>query len=394
MEDKSFSKYATRGIKGVAIILMLLHHCFLGRERWEGYEVSFTPFTEHQVTVLANFSKICVAIFVFISAYGIAKSYLNFPKSAGADNNGNALAKRAYYSNKTLTRLFKLLWGFWGSFAVWQIFSLFNSRFSLTNCSHNYVFVYGTGFKSVLYFFTDAMGLSELFKTPTFNGTWWYMSLAIIIILIMPLLTELYKRFGMVVVLLAPLLPQFLGIEKNNLTRYLFMIMLGILCADKNLLEKLYNFKVCKNAYASKTIKFIVSFLILYAVIRIRQFEGALLAQYVEVMDAVIPLFVIYFCYEFVVFLPIVKNILQLIGKHSTTIFLTHTFFRAFYFQDFIYSFKNATLIVIMLIVVSLVYAIIYDTFVEKIGYYKLCDKVIYCIKKRFKNKTESVISK
>lgn len=394
MEDKSFSKYVTRGIKGVAIILMLLHHCFLGRNRWEGYEVSFAPFTEHQITVLANFSKICVAIFVFISAYGMAKSYLKFQNSAGADNNGKVLTKRAYYNSKTFTRLFKLLWGFWGSFAVWQIFSLVNSHFNFTNSAHNYASMYGTGPKSVLYFFTDAIGLAELFGTPTFNGTWWYMSLAIIIILIMPLLTELYKRFGMIVVVLAPLLPQFLGIEKNNLTRYLFIIMLGILCADKDILEKLYNFKVCKNEFASKAIKFVVSCALLYAAIKIRQYNGALLAKYVEVMDDVIPLFVIYFCYEFVVFLPIVKNILQLIGKHSTTIFLTHTFFRSFYFQDFIYSPKNAILIVITLLITSLIYAIIYDTLTEKIGYYKLCDRIICRVNKRLKHKTESVISK
>ena len=389
MKDRSFSKYASRGIKGVAIILMLLHHCFLGRERWTGYEVSFAPFTEHQVTVLANFAKICVALFVFISAFGMAKSYLNFSEPKAADKNNGILQKRNYYSDKTLTRLFKLLWGFWGSFAVWQIFSLFNYYFGLTTCSHSYVSVYGTGPKSVLYFLTDALGLSELFNTPTFNGTWWYMSLAIIIILLMPLLTELYKRFGLIVVILAPLLPQFAGIEKNHLTRYLFMIMLGILCADKDILEKLYNFKVCKNKYANKAIKFIVSFAVLIAFIKIRQYQGSLLAQYVEVMDAVIPLFVIYFCYEFVVFVPIIRNILQLIGKHSTTIFLTHTFFRAYYLKDFTYSFKNATLIVIVLLVTSLIYSVIYDTVIERIGYYKLCDKIIHSVKKRFSSKAE-----
>ncbi len=377
-KDRSFSKFASQGLKGVAIMLMMLHHCFLGRDRWEGYTVSFYPLGEARVAELANFGKICVAIFVFISAFGITKSYLKVMKS------GDLSLKKQVYPKTAVNRLFKLLWGFWGSFAVWQVFSLVNNHFEFTRNTHNFATVYGTSARSVLYFFTDAMGLAELFKTPTFNGTWWYMSLAVVIILVMPLLIELYNKFGIITVLIAPLLPQFLGIEKNYFTRYLFIIMLGIWSADKNILEKLYELKLCKNIYVSKGLKFIISLALLVLCIKVRQYDGGLLAEYVEVMDAVIPFFVIYFCYEFLVFTPVFKQVLQFVGKYSTTIFLTHTFIRAYYFQDFIYSFKNWALIVLMLLLSSLLYAVIYDNIVKKLGYYKLCDKIIKRFNERF----------
>ncbi len=380
-KDRSFSKFASQSIKGVAIILMMLHHCFLAPERWEGYTVSFAPFTEKQVVDLANFGKICVAMFVFISAFGITKSCMKI--TADSDNK----QKESSYQKSTVIRLFKLLWGFWGSFAVWQIFSALNYRFAFTENTHNYLTVYGKGPESVLYFITDAFGLSELFKTPTFNGTWWYMSLAIIIILIMPLLYELYKRFGIVVVILAPLLPQFLGVEKNNLTRYLFMLMLGIWCADKNILEKLCNLKIVKNDKLSTALKFIISTAVLVLVFILRQYDGKLLSEYIEVMDSVIPLFVIYYFYNFIIFIPVIKQMLQFIGKHATTIFMTHTFIRAYYFQDFIYSFRNWALITLMLLITSLAYAFVYDSAIKLIGYNKLCDSLISGIEKRLKIK-------
>ena len=61
---------------------------------------------------------------------------------------------------------------------------------------------YGTEFKSiVIYFFIDFLGLSYLFSTPTLNPTWWYMTLAILIIVLMPFIMNLIEKIGVSLVL-------------------------------------------------------------------------------------------------------------------------------------------------------------------------------------------------
>lgn len=61
-----FTKKDTALVKGVAILMMLFHHCFVSAERYAGYEMDFFPLTESQTITIASFFKICVALFVFL----------------------------------------------------------------------------------------------------------------------------------------------------------------------------------------------------------------------------------------------------------------------------------------------------------------------------------------
>ena len=60
--------------KGIAILMMMWHHCFLPG-RYDGFSIVFWPLAENQVIHIANFCKICVSLFVFISGYGLFVSY-------------------------------------------------------------------------------------------------------------------------------------------------------------------------------------------------------------------------------------------------------------------------------------------------------------------------------
>lgn len=63
---------------------------------------------------------------------------------------------------------------------------------------------YGTDLKSiVVYFLVDFFGLSYLFGTPTLNPTWWYMTLAILIVVLMPFIMKLIEKMGTSLVLFA-----------------------------------------------------------------------------------------------------------------------------------------------------------------------------------------------
>ena len=66
-----FSKKDTNIVKGVAILAMLFHHCYVTEVSFKAHGVSFAPFSKGTVVSLALWSKVCVGIFVFLSAYGI-----------------------------------------------------------------------------------------------------------------------------------------------------------------------------------------------------------------------------------------------------------------------------------------------------------------------------------
>ena len=76
-----FSKNVTFVLKGAGIILMLFHHLFsCSADLVEKYHVSSRLIPIDKIMTLSALSKICVAIFVFLSACGITISLRQKPK--------------------------------------------------------------------------------------------------------------------------------------------------------------------------------------------------------------------------------------------------------------------------------------------------------------------------
>lgn len=352
-----FSKKNTAAMKGIAIIMMLFHHCFL-EGRYEEFNIIFSPFSESFVAMLASFLKICVAIFVFLTGYGLAIKYLD--ENSKRDK---SIAK------STASRYLSLMSGFLFIFVLSQIFCFFMSKEQIATYTAD------TKVTSVMYFIIDGLGLANLFATPTLNGTWWYMSLAIILIAIIPLIIKLYKKYGFLatsVVLI--LITHGLNIQNQNLVRWLYTAFLGIVCADKNILVKLREFKIIKsNKYINKILKFVIATLILVGLFFVRQKTDYIIY---ELNDALIPVFVIYYCFEFIMPIKYINDILMYLGKHSMNIFLIHTFIRAHYLNTFTYSFKYPALIVLVLLVFSLILSIIIEAMKKYSGYNKLVEKI------------------
>ena len=359
-----FSKKNTAAMKGIAIIMMLFHHCFL-EGRYEEFNIIFSPFSESFVAMLASFLKICVAIFVFLTGYGLAIKYLD--ENSKGDK---SIAK------STASRYLSLMSGFVFIFILSQIVFII-SKIACTYLGKEPLTAYtgDTKVTSVMYFIIDGLGLANLFATPTLNGTWWYMSLAIILIAIIPLIIKLYKKYGFLatsVVLI--LITHGLNIQNQNLVRWLYTAFLGIVCADKNILVKLREFKIIKsNKYINKILKFVIATLILVGLFFVRQKTDYIIY---ELNDALIPVFVIYYCFEFIMPIKYINDILMYLGKHSMNIFLIHTFIRAHYLNTFTYSFKYPALIVLVLLVFSLILSIKKKKKKKYSGYNKLVEKI------------------
>ena len=63
---------------------------------------------------------------------------------------------------------------------------------------------------SVIRMIADVFAVSDFFQTGLLSGVWWYMCLAQIIVLLIPLIDSLCERLGMAVVPIGFLLPQFI----------------------------------------------------------------------------------------------------------------------------------------------------------------------------------------
>lgn len=100
-KNHTLTKQDSAALKGIAILLMIFHHCFLDPSRFAGHIVSFAPFSQSAIVSLSYFSKICVGIFAFISGYGLYLSAIKQPRSAKA------------VSGWTVSRLIKTMSGYW-----------------------------------------------------------------------------------------------------------------------------------------------------------------------------------------------------------------------------------------------------------------------------------------
>ena len=75
MDYLKFSKDETSKIKGLAILLMFVHHFYFDADFYSEFNLSFYPFTESFSHRLALAMKICVSLFVFLTGYGMTMSY-------------------------------------------------------------------------------------------------------------------------------------------------------------------------------------------------------------------------------------------------------------------------------------------------------------------------------
>lgn len=163
----------------------MMHHCFLSPERYEGKDVIFAPFSESFMNDAALAMKVCVALFVFASGYGIACGL----KHLYAEDNGEPRGVRM--SRFVAARGIRL----WTSF-VFIFFAAQLYEFIAVRNGH-FMETYGAGgMMSAVYYIIDMLGLAQICGTPTYLATFWYISLAWIIIFVMPLFVLIYRNTG------------------------------------------------------------------------------------------------------------------------------------------------------------------------------------------------------
>lgn len=336
-----FSKKDTSVIKGVAILFLVAYHCFSSVERFNGCDVSFYPFAQSTAVRIFESMNICVGMFAFLSSYGLTKT-MKFKKSnldLNSRENVNFVTKR----------VISLL----GSFFIPYVLCT-AATFIFTGYNP-----YGKGVSLICNIFMDMFGLAGLLHTPLLIGTWWYMSFALVIIFLIPFTVAMYRKFGILSIVpyaVLPVLfvPQFRSSgELTNMTRWLLTIPLGIIFADSDLLVKLKEKKLCRNKVISKIVKFVILTVILLCMFKLRN-TGWGKEKFFYYISSILPVYFVYYLYEFVTDIPVLNTVLDFLGKHSSNVFFMHTFIRAIWFPKFTYSFKYAVLIFAFMIGASL----------------------------------------
>ena len=362
-----FTKEHTMQMKGIAIIILLFHHCFLNAQRWATvpyeklattkgwgyYPISFAPFSSHTIQYLASFSKICVAMFVFMTGYGMWVSY-------------ESQKKKTTMSNYIKKRMVTLMTGFLIIFVVTEVLAIPTGRF---------IEVYGHDFRSVVYMIIDALGLAKLLGTPLFCLTWWYMSLAIVLIMIFPFVHSIMEKYQWVVVVASIIVPRACGFgQSTDLSRYLLAYTLGMYFAQHDLLARIKE-KFMEQNVEGKLLSLIVSLIGLAVIIKCRQ-NAWIGWKYLDFWDGFAAMYVIIISYIYILNGKWIVKGLGFLGKHSMNIFLIHSFYRDVFFHEFTYSFYYAWLDYIVLMAISLVTSIVLEWFKKLIRYEKFIEWV------------------
>lgn len=349
-----FRKRESEFCKGIGIAMMIFHHLFYKAENYQDFVISFAPFSEERINFYVLLCKVCVAIFVFISGYGITASY--YKKFADWE--------------PSVGEIKDFIWK-----RIWKLLTLYWFAFLLTclcqPLGRTITEAYGGELKSkIVYFLLDFFGLSYLFGTPTLNPTWWYISLALLIILAVPWILKLFRKAGILTTICLSMGLLFLLNASNANTFYLFPVLLGAGCQEGRVFERLDEF--CKKKRWGKAIKIISETVLLLFMISIRTNYN-----YFGIPDGIIAFLLAVLTVDVLIKIPFLSRGMCFLGKHSGNMFLIHNQIYSYYFVGLIYGCGNWIACFVMLVGVSLVVSIgmekikewtQYNRWMERIG--------------------------
>ena len=343
-------------LKGIAILIMLMHHLFLSG-RFDGYEVSFAPFSARFGIQLASYCKICVSLFSFVSGYGL---FLSYRKKSLSDKKWIAL------------RYIKSFSGFWIIVVLsWIVCQIINGRTAEVYFEKNV----GTGLVSML---LEITGLTGLFGSPQICGTWWYMSAALVFILLMPLVGKKDGQYLPALCMAACVFIRVISGGKmaeyyntylggSNPYSFLMPFLIGALFAKYDFLVRIANARY-------RWLRFVVELLLLAGSCKLYQMLST--PMFFDIKWGLLPLPVILLSVEYVIPRRLIHKFLVFMGRHSMNIFLIHTFVRATYLQSFVYSFGHFLLIFLVLLLISLALSFVVEWLKKMLRYEDFVDSV------------------
>jgi len=332
--DNLISKDNSQILKGGGILLMLFHHLFYSPTStslfWD-YHLQLGSHDIGIVNQLGVYGKLCVAIFVFVSGYGLETTFMT-----------KELSVLTFYKRR-FKKLFLNYWFIWLLFVPPGIF-VFDRTMSDAYGNHAFV-------KMLL----DFWGLLKLIGINGYNPTWWFYSCIIVLYLLFPLLHK-YISSKWLLIFAISIIVSFCGRLPivSPVANYLLPFITGMLVASMpvSCFDKL------------KLKDTVIAFALLSVV---RNFSGM-----VCIIDTLLCLTLAVFLYQVQLKGWLQKVFIQL-GKHSQNIFLFHTFIFLYWFREETYITRDPIIIFIQLTAICYLISVAIEFIKQKIGFYKIC---------------------
>lgn len=341
-ETYKFTKYETNSIKLIAVILMLAHHLFSFPDRIKEtcYYNSLLLNSDNKTIEmeLASFGKICVALFLLLGGYGLFQSYVK---------------DKTHVNKMLIKRIFNLYKKVWQIFIIFIPVGIFIGAEIIPSDRIIYL----------LNFFAIDISI---------NNEWWFLTQYILLMVISPFLFEWIDRKNsnilkdiVYITLLrelsyfvliqfiktCPYLAEFassyawkvLGLLLDLMPIYLF----GAYLAKWNIVEK------CVNSIQNKWIKKIVGMALILVCYCFRQEWSQTDSWGMDQFDMFYAAIFTVACALLLENNIKLKDIMCFFGKHTTGVWLIHTFFCYYYFQEFIFYSHQPVVILLTLYLAS-----------------------------------------
>lgn len=334
-----FTKEKTNIAKGAAICLMFSNHLYAFHDRFihGNYYIPLIPFFDIEQQI-GNFGSICVSIFIFLSGYGMFLGYSRSQKSP---------------LNYCLNKLKSFYFTYWTYFLIFvPIGIVFSREVTFWNSNEPR---YTADFRT---FLAGFLGWST-----HYDDEWWFVRMFVLILLFLcPLYIKILQHsrtllfFISISVFLAAWI---LRIDYTSLYGIFFWqisFAVGMLCANSNFFSN----RLIRAFDNSRELWFILC--LFFCMIARAKFGAKI--------DFLIVVIVIYSLIRIIDQSKILQRILSYLGSYSFPMWLIHSFFCYYYFQDFIYFPRWSPCIFILLTITSLLTAISIEKLRDYIGKY------------------------
>lgn len=344
-------------IKGIAILLMYFQHLYSTTSRYEEFGLTGLIGSASIMELIAVACHVCVCLFVFVTAYGIAIQEKEH------------LYNRDSYIKNSIRRYSELLKQFAAVFLILLFLSyIFNLEYGAAEAWGE------SQISRIIGILCNATGMAGVFQVSWFSASWWYLSLAILLIFMVPVLHIAVRKLGPYAsVFLSLFLVQSFGLDtvRDGLPRYLIVAVAGIIFAEHNIFERTEHYIETK-----KGLGYFLVAVILIAIPVTAVMKSHMQSKYL--LDAVMAVLVIELTQLCIKKMPCLNTVLAFIGKYSLYMWLIHSFFTKYWFQEFTYSFKNIWVIFFVLVGITLFISICLsklEQICSRLFVWERCDK-------------------
>lgn len=308
--DFSLGKKDTAVLKGIAICAMLFHHLYAVPPSLY-VNINFADCLRW----IGELGKVCVAIFLFCSGYGLSAQY------------GMSSTFDTRFSIKLVVkRLLKFYVNYWAVFIVFVPITIlvFNRPLSVP---------YGENVNFVKRFVFDIFGIQGFHS---YNVTWWFNLLIIIFYLLSPLFYLFVKHGKVLAFVFGVLLLRFKNVIPGDfIDIYVWQLpfLMGMLWqnGEKNL-QRVSSWLYRHRLWFSLLSVLLVMMLVCVRMFPILRFWGG------THVDAFLACSISFLVISTIRNLPRLSKVLAFFGKHSMNIYLIHAFVCRYWHPQWLYS--------------------------------------------------------